>query len=139
MNSLTLKFDPAPDDDVGRLYVAVETGDFSGRSFCWATPRMVAEFARSLDIYPIKTEATPSLREGNNECVGDDLIVGVDIRPMDSLGNLLVEVELANQSDQAHRLKTSFRTAYAELADFRQAIINMMRGEVAAAVLVGNL
>jgi hypothetical protein len=123
---------------VGRLFVRVRTACFSGYGSIWAQPEDIGEFATKLGAYPIDADDPPSLRWGLDDCQRDNLILDIKITPADSVGNLLVAVELADMYEPHERVRTSFRTTYSELQAFRDALPAFVRGEEARATLLGK-
>ena len=79
----------------GWLEVAVTSAKFSGHGGFWVHERDVREFGEKLSTYPIRPETPLSAAWGYEMLEGDDLVVGVEIAPANTRGDLLVRVELA--------------------------------------------
>ena len=138
MSRLTLRFQPDPLDDVAMLYASVVTPGFCGSGGTWAQPSELEAFARELSEYPLPAEAPPSVRLGYNMCVGDDLVIGLTVKPADLRGGLLVLAEIADASTRAHRVRTTFATKYPDVERFQRALTRLAKGEAEQAVLEGN-
>lgn len=135
MNSLSLRFEPDPEDTVGRLILHVATASFEGSGFQWAQPSDLDTFVTGLSAYPITAEQPAVLHLGYGASEGDDMILGVKIAPANGSGHLLVRVEIADLYEQ-DRLCTSFVTTYAEVDIFRRSVeLISQRGEGEATLL----
>jgi hypothetical protein len=134
---LTISYQHDPSDNVGRVRAQLEGGTFSGAGACWATPDMIEDFGRGLDAYPILAADPPSFKAGYCELQGDDVVIGVTIRPADPRGNLVVEVEIAEDNDRWVRVRTRFVTHYPQIEAFKRALLRVAKGEAEAAVLEG--
>lgn len=136
MNSLSLRFEPDPEDTVGRLFLHVGAGSFKGAGFHWAQPSDLDAFATALSAFPIPAQQPAVLQLGYNDCEGDDLILGVEITPADGSGHLRVRVEVADMYEQRDRLRVSFQTTYSEVDIFRSSLEHVARkGEGKATLL----
>ncbi len=71
MDSLTLSYEPDPEDCVGQLFARVRTALFPGYGFIWAQPGDLEKFAAKLEAHPLTPDDPPTLRWGYNECQGD--------------------------------------------------------------------
>lgn len=138
MNSLSLRFEPDPHDCVGRLFVHVGTGSFSGSGVFWAQAQDLEEFATQLGRYPLSQDDLPTIRWGYNACEAEDLLLFVQVTPFDRVGGLRVAVELADLYDPQNRVRTSFKTTYSDIDRFRAALAPLVRGEEAKATLLGR-
>jgi hypothetical protein len=146
MNRLVLRyryddshFHPALDrDDFGRLTVSVETETQAGTGGFWVQWQDIVEFAGSLSEYPIAIENPISAQWGYESLEGDDLIIGIVIGPKDALGELTASIEVADDHEQWHRVRTSFRTGYPALEMFKRDIERLMKSEIEEAVLQGH-
>ncbi|MBB3955103.1 hypothetical protein [Novosphingobium sediminicola] len=145
MSKLTLRYrhDPSffdrnlPQDDFGRLWIAVETDRFSGKGGFCAQWQDVQEFGEALARFPI-TEGQPVVAQwGFNLLESDDLIIRLEIAPADSRGNLAVRFEVADDVEPQYRARGAFLTNYPELATFHRDIGQLIKGEVEEAVLTG--
>lgn len=136
MSQLVFRYDFATGD--GWLDVAVISDKFSGHGGFWIHDQDVRAFGEELSTYPIRTEAPLTVAWGYEMLEGDDLIVGVEIVPENSRGDLRVRVELADYMEKSARVRTSFLTTYAELDRFRTAIASLMDRLVEEAILSGR-
>ena len=146
MSKITLKyqydssfFDPKEArDDFGRLSVAVETEQFSGKGGFWVQWQDVKEFGEALDVFPITAEKPISVQWGFNMLEGDDLILRFEITPANKRGDLMVRFEISDDYEPQNRVRGLFLTNYPDLDAFRAGIALLMSGEVAEAVLTGQ-
>jgi hypothetical protein len=138
MARLVFKYEPDPDDCVGRLYVQVESNSFSGRGFFWAQPEQIERFALEAGGYPLLPKHPARIRLGYNELKDADVIVAVEISPADGVGNIAVRVELADLYETAERVRTRFQTNYPDLERFVDDLLGVMNGVAEEAVLVGR-
>lgn len=125
-------------DDFGRLSIAVETDRFSGRGGFWVQWQNVKEFGEALAAFPIEVGAPIVAQWGYEMQEGDDLILRIEIAPADSLGNLKVRFEIADDNAAEDRVRGSFLTNYPEIDAFRMEIAKMMDNETEEAVLTGR-
>jgi hypothetical protein len=137
MSRLEIGYEHASDDGLGRLTVAVETQGFSGAGGFWAQPSQLEGLARRLEPYPLVSDPVIE-RWGFDSCEGEDVVVGLEVKPADGLGNLLVIVEIADEYDSRRRLRTDFRTSYMELGRFRDELVDVARLRAQTAVLEGG-
>ena len=138
MSSLTVTYQHSLDDDFGRLRLALATEDFSGRGGFWVQWQDVEEFAASLGAYPLPVASPPIAQWGFEKLEGDDLIIGLEVKPADTRGTLLVSVEVADDFEPRRRLRANFTTHYPQLEAFQQALMKVMRREAEEAVLTGE-
>lgn len=139
MSRLTITFrpDPDPSDEAGYLTVEVQSETFSGKGSCWASPSQMQEFSNQLQIYPIEDRNSVTLECGFNNLEHDDLTCRIAIRPADGRGNLRVEAEVSDHTDQWSRVRLAFGANYADLARFHQAMVAMLAGINPSATLIG--
>jgi len=137
MSTLTLRYSRDPNDDFARLFVSVETANFSATVSFWVQWQDIEDLGSSLKAYPIAPDASITASWGFEQGIGDDLIIGLSIAPFNVRGTLLVGVELADQYDRAQRLKASFKSDYANLDSFGRALRRMLKGDFEEAVLSG--
>lgn len=138
MSSLTVRYEYSAGDDFGRLLLAVETPGFTGRGGFWVRWQDVVEFAESLNKYPLSADVPPANRWGFNTLEGDDLIIGLKVQPLDRRGTLRVSVEIADEFEPKRRVRAAFETHYAQLDNFHEALVRVMRREAGEAVLTGE-
>jgi hypothetical protein len=138
MSELVFTYEYAAGDDFGRLEMAVTTKRYSGRGGFWVQWQDVQEFAELLDAYPIDPKVPLQAQWGYEMQEGDDLILSVGVMPANLTGDLLVQVEVADEHNQYQRVRASFVTNYPDLNDFRLSIVRLMDREVDRAVLIGR-
>jgi hypothetical protein len=138
MSELVFTYEYAAGDDFGRLKMVVTTERYSGRGGFWVQWQDVQEFAELLDAYPIDPKVPLQAQWGYEMQEGDDLILSVGVMPANLTGDLLVQVEVADEHNQYQRVRASFVTNYPDLNDFRLSIVRLMDREVDRAVLIGR-
>ncbi len=138
MSSLKVSYEHSADDDFGRLRLAVETPDFAGRGGFWVQWQDVEEFADTLSTYPLSADHPPTAQWGFNNHEGDDLIIRLEVKPIDGRGTLSVSVEIADDFEPRRRVRAAFNTHYPQVEKFREGLVGVMRREVAEAVLSGE-
>jgi hypothetical protein len=138
MTRLTLRYQYDETDDFGRLEVEVRTNKFSGKGGFWVQWQDVKELGERLSAYPIPPDAPLAASWGYNMHEGDDLIVGIQIAPENSTGDLRVRVDLADEHEQSQRLRTSFITTYPDLEAFQIGIAALMERRSDEATLAGR-
>jgi hypothetical protein len=146
MNELVFKyaydpsyFDPeAVRDDFGRLSIEVVTERFSGQGGFWVQWQDLREFRNSLTVFPIDPAAPPSAEWGLGAGPNYKLILGVKIAPANATGDLLVSVEINDESPNDNRVRASFLTNYPDLEKFSKSLASHMDGKVDQAVLTGR-
>jgi hypothetical protein len=138
MNRLVLRYQYDDTDDFGWLGAEVHTANFSGSGGFWVQWQDVVEFAEKLKQYPILPDEPVKEQWGFEMQEGDDLILSMEVVPLNRTGNLGVRVEMADHIDREHRLRTSFVTNYAEVASFASALSAVMAKSAEEAVLVGK-
>ncbi|MFC3644157.1 hypothetical protein [Aquibium oceanicum] len=135
MSQLVLRYFASDD---GCLDVAVISDKFSGHGGFWIHDQDVRVFGEELSTYPIRPEAPLTVAWGYEMLEGENLVVGVEIVPENSRGDLRVRVELADYTERSERVRTSFQTTYAELDRFRTAIAALMDRMAEEAILRGR-
>jgi hypothetical protein len=138
MNSLSLRFEPDPEDSVGQLFLHVGTASFKGAGFHWVQPDDLVPFATALATYPISADQPAILRLGYDDCRGDDLILGVHIAPAHGRGHLRVKVEVADLYERDDRLRVSFVTNYSEVDLFRSSLEQISKSGHGKATLLAR-
>lgn len=138
MDSLSLRFKPDPCDTVGRLFLHVGTASYKGEGFFWAQADGLADFAKAIAAYPISADQPAEVRFGYDQCEGEDLIIRIEIAPVDAIGHLRVRVEVADLNEPDNRLKVAFQTTYSEIDAFRVALGPLLNGQDAKATLLAR-
>lgn len=96
------------------------------------------EFAEKLKQYPILPDDPVKEQWGYEMHEGDDLVLSIEVAPLNTTGDLVVRVELADHFDREHRLRTAFVTNYGEVASFAAALSALMAKTAPEAVLTGK-
>jgi hypothetical protein len=125
-------------DDFGWLEMRVVTERRSGFGGFWVQWQEVKEFGETLDTYPIETNAPLSTEWGFSENGAYEKVLGIEIGPANTRGDLIVRIEIADQHDPSDRLKASFQTNYPDLATFQTEVARLMAGEIEEARLQGQ-
>jgi hypothetical protein len=136
MSSLKVRYDPDPDDDVGQLWLSVTTDRFSGTGFFWSYREGVRELADKLCEYPLPNAATATW--GYDDIKGDNVILNIQVAPVNMKGDLVAEVQIADLYDQGQRVIAAFSTTYAEVDVFRQQLTALANGRADDAELSGS-
>ncbi len=132
MSSLTLRFEPDPADDVGKLWMTVQTDRFTGTGFYWSYRDGMTRFAEKLAAYPLSEPAAEAWAEADN------VILAVQIMPVGNLGDLVAQVEVADLYEVRQRLTATFATSYVEVAAFKQQLDALAEGRTDQALLTGS-
>ncbi len=132
----------------GQLVATVRSGAFSGKGSIWVDPVYVKQaFIAALKAFPL-SESDPPIIEGgfwNKETRGslDQCHLRIAIRPYNTRGTLLVQVDLATEfwetpdKDQQQSVTARFLTEYAALPEFATSLEQVLDGECETAVLSG--
>lgn len=135
MAKLTIRYEPDPDDEVGKLWLDVEDARFSGKAFFWSNLSEIPEILASLKQYPL--EQTLRWTWGYNALEGNDLVLSFSVTPEGRTGSLYANVELADLYDLANRLTTKLKTDYASVETLRAGLAEMVAHRKGDAVLNG--
>jgi hypothetical protein len=128
---LLLSFDD-DDDGLGKIFVTVKSGAFSGKGNAWFNPNTVRqEFVPALLAFPLSATAPPTIEGGfwsKHKQTLDECHIRVVISPYNKVGKLLVKVDLASESPNApdidlqHTVTVRFLTEYAAVASFADCL-----------------
>jgi|SRR5690606_32980135 len=133
MSHLTFRYEPDPNDDVGRLWLSLQTAHFTGTGFFYSYRNGLLEFAEGLRNYPL---AKPlAWKTGYGDAAAKDAILRVQIEPVGPLGHLSAEVEIADLHDPSIRVNAKFETSYEAVAELRKQLIALSEGRTDEAVL----
>ena len=132
MSTLTLRFEPDPADDVGKLWMTVQTDRFNGTGFYWSYRDGIRGLSDKLSAYPLPQPAAEAWAEA------ETVILALQIAPVGNLGDLTVSVEIADLYEVRQRLTASFSTSYVEVAAFKQQLDALSEGRTDQALLTGN-
>lgn len=126
MAGLTLRFDRDDDGDV-RLFATLQVGGFGGATQYWCPPSEFSFLIDELEQYPIRAQ-----RPIRGEWAGG---IRLEITPLDAAGLLEVRTSVTDFSDTRTRCEAVFHCHYADLATFRDGLLNAGRLGVGEAVL----
>ena len=133
MNEFVVRFEPDPNDEVGKLWFSVQTELFSATIFYWSNLTEVPDFVRRLDEYPLSTPA--KCVWGYESLSGFHTVAAIEISQSNEVGLLEARVELADQDDTEQRLMVKLETEYALLDLFRAQLTAMVGIRSGEAVL----
>ena len=136
MAKLTIRYEPDPDDEVGKLWLDVEGTRFSGEAFFWSNLSEMPEIIAALKHYPLNQ--TLRWTWGYNSSEGDDLVLSFSVTPVGCTGSLYASVELADLYDLANRLTTKLKTDYASVETLCAELAEMVSQRGGDAVLHGS-
>jgi hypothetical protein len=141
MSEYGLQLSYLPDDEqLGELIAVVKTEDFAGRGTIWIDRHKIREtFVPALRAYPLWADDR-SLLEGKNR---DHLKIA--IRPYDSKGALLVQVDIVTQcystpdTDLQQSVTVRFLTNYNALETFAHELDQVLEGNRERATLANRV
>jgi hypothetical protein len=149
MNVAELHLGYRPDDEwIGQLDAVVTSGAFSGKGSAWFDRQQLKEtFVAALRAYPLSATDPPIIEGGywskENPGTLQQYHLRVAVRPYNTRGTLLVQVDLATESgttpdnDLQQFVTTRFRTEYAALEEFASRLEQVLDGTRDVAVLRG--
>jgi hypothetical protein len=149
---LTLSFDD-DDDGLGKLFVTVKSGAFSGEGNAWFDPITVREtFVTPLRAFPLSETAPPMIEGGfwnkQKQKTLDQCHLRIVVSPYNKVGMLLVKVDLASEYsktpdiDLQNTVTVRFLTEYAAIALFADdldRVLDVSNREARQAVLSGAM
>lgn len=135
MATLTIRYEPDPDDEVGKLWFDIEGARFSGVAFFWSNLSEVPEIVAALNQYPLNGSA--SWNWGFRSAEGADRVLSLSVMQTNRTGSLEVTVELADLDDRSNRLMTKLKTDYASLGTLCTELEAMAARREGEAVLNG--
>jgi hypothetical protein len=150
MSTAELRLSYKPDDEwLGQLDATVTSGVFSGRGSAWFNRQQLKEtFVSALRAFPLSASAPPMIESGfwSKESLGtlEQCHLRVAVRPYDTRGALLVQVDLATEcwttpdNDQQQFVTARFLTEYAALEEFASSLEQVLDGERDSAALLGR-
>jgi len=131
----------------GELSASVNSGAFSGTSSAWFDRAKLDTFVAALRAFPLSPDAPPLIESGfgSKETPGalEQCHLRIAIRPYDSRGSLLVQVDLASKSwsspdkDRQQEVTARFLTQYSELDEFASQLSKVLDGKGEFAILYG--
>lgn len=149
MTKAELRITYSPDDEwLGVLDAVVKSGAFSGRGSAWFDRiTLKTDFIAALRAFPLST-ANPPIIEGGfwnkEKPILNQRHLGIAIIPYNTRGSLLVQVDLATESnaasgnDQRQSVTARFLTEYAALEPFASQLEQILDGRQDEALLVGE-
>lgn len=150
MSTAELHLSYRPDDEWhGQLDATVRSGAFSGRGSAWFNRQQLKEtFAAALRAFPLSASDPPMIEGGfwRKEQPGtlDQCHLRIHVRPYNSRGTLLVQVDLATEcwaspdNDQQQSVTARFLAEYATLGEFASHLEQVLDGKRDEAILRGT-
>jgi len=136
VSQLTIRYEPAPDDDVGKLSFDVNAKSFSGTGFFWSDLSEMPDLIRSLRRYPLHEPVVG--RWGYNALEGSDLVLSLRITQVDKRGLLEAIIEVADLFDLSRRLTVSLKTDYASIERLSTDLAAISAQRTGEAILAGT-
>lgn len=136
MAKLTIRYEPDPNDETGRLWFDIEGARFSGTAFFWSNLSEIPEIVVALRQYPMNEPIFWTW--GYNSSEGDDLVLYFGVAPNGRTGSLYVEVKIADLYDLSNRLTTKFETDYASKERLSTELDAMGAQRAGEAILSGT-
>jgi hypothetical protein len=149
MSAAELRLRYRPDDEwLGELDAAVTSGAFSGRGSAWFNREKLKDtFIAALRAFPLSTNDPPLIEGGfwSKERPGalEQCHLRIAMRPHDSRGSVLVQVDLASESwatpdkDRQQAVTARFLAQYAAIDAFASQLEKVLDGTQESAVLSG--
>lgn len=132
-------------DGTGQLFVEASAAGYSGRASAWFDVAQIADFARSLDAYPITPDDPPVLQGGfwarEDGNVLEQCHVSFRVVAADSRGTLAVQLHLetpfwnGDRAGSQQRVDLEILTEYASMHEFSRAVAALAAGVREEAVL----
>jgi hypothetical protein len=150
VSTAELRLSYKPDDEWnGQLVAIVKSGAFSGQGSAWFSRLQLKEvFVAALRAFPLSESDPPMIESGfwskENRGSLDQCHLRIAVRPYNTRGTLLVQVDLASEywktpdDDQQQSVTARFLTAYAALERFGSRLEQVLNGEADTAVLHGT-
>ncbi len=136
MAKLTIRYEPDPDDEVGKLWFEIEGARFSGTAFFWSNLSEVPDIVTALAHYPLNEPA--SWKWGYNSAEGADRVLSFGVTQTDRSGSLEAIVEIADLYDCSNRLTTKLMIDYSSVATLCTELVAMAAQRKGEAVLNGR-
>ncbi|QYE35398.1 hypothetical protein KZX46_05295 [Polymorphobacter sp. PAMC 29334] len=136
MASLIIRYEPDPEDEVGKLWFDFRADRFSGSAFFWSTLFEFPEIISKLQCYPLGDPIKWTW--GYDECEGTNLVLGLSLMQVDHAGKLRATVEIADLYDTSRRLTTKFETEYHALDILRGGLNLVVSQRAGEALLSGH-
>lgn len=149
MSAAELRLSYNPDDEWhGQLNAVVRSGAFSGEGSAWfGRDRLKATFIAALRAFPLSASNPPIIEGGfwskENSGTLAQCHLRIAVRPHNSRGALLVQVDLATECwttpdhDRQQSVTTRFLTEYPALDEFASNFEQVLNGNRDSAVLRG--
>ena len=147
MSAAELRLSYRPDDEWhGELSAVVKSGAFSGEGSAWFGRQRLEAFVPALHAFPLSAGNPPMIEGGywRNDTTLEQCHLRIAVRPYDTRGSLLVQVDLASPSqttadeDRQQLVTVRFLTEYAALATFASSLERLLEGKSSSAVLSGT-
>ena len=149
MSAAELRLSYNPDDEWhGQLSAVVRSGAFSGKGSAWFDrEHLKTTFIAALRAFPLSASDPPMMEGGfwskDNSGTLAQRHLRIAVRPYNSRGALLVQVDLASECwttpdhDREQSVTARFLTEYAALEEFASNFEQVLNGNRDSAVLPG--
>ena len=136
MSNIKVRYEPDPDDDVGRIWLTLKTDQFAGHGFFWSDRDGLGDLAKGLAAYPLAGPVGDAWGYENVE--GDNVVLRIRVTPVSRKGDLVADAVVADLYNLHQRVSVSFPTTYAEVDQFRQQLCALVEGQTDEAELSGS-
>ncbi len=136
MATLTIRYEPDPNDEVGKLWFDIEGARFSGAAFFWSNLSEVPDIVAALSQYPLNEPV--SWNWGYNSSEGADRVLSFSVTQTGRTGLLEAVIELADLYDLSNRLTTKLKIDYASVEALCAELVAMGDQRGGQAVLNGR-
>ena len=145
-NLLSARFD-ATNDNYGKLWVRVHSGEFAGEAGAWFDEGRLIEFASLISSYPLPPDDPPTIASGFGKSKTDleQEQVSLTVKPVGGKGQVGVLVHLATElwpdtrPESVSELRLEFLTSYEQLRIFSENLRRIVRGDLDVATLKGEV
>jgi len=135
MSKLIIRYEPDPNDEVGKLWFDCRVERFSGSAFFWSNLTEFPDIISKLQCYPLGDPVKWTW--GYNAARGSDVVLALAITQVGHVGKLEAIVELADLHDTSCRLTTKLGTEYNALNTLRAGLELVMARRAGEAFLLG--
>ncbi len=136
MSELVIRYEPDPDDEVGKLWFDLRSENFSGTAFFWSNLNEMPGIISKLGSYPFGDPVNWTW--GYNSAEGSDLVIALAIAQDGHAGRLKATVVIADLYDVSCRLETKFQTDYNALDNLRAELETLVAHRTGEASLQGQ-
>lgn len=133
-DGLSLRMTAPDEDGAVALTADARAGAFSGQATAWVAVVTVRDFARALEAYPLGDAAASGLVARYIRGGVEEVLIGISVHQIDSLGHLAARVQLGeligeNARRQGNSVKLELRTTYFDLGRFAADLLRLAGGQ----------